>query len=1158
MLFYRRRSLGPPAAAPAVAAHLQALLDADNQRAAVERAAYETFMNAISVRVYPERALHCRRNQGEDSLQLRGSSSSEQQDADGVDPDDRSTHVIVDIDRRAPLADLLAAVHAALSSRSAIALAADDNASSLVFAPPTANAADVRLVQLDASSRSHLAVYKLRSLGDALSADSVVSIADSGISNGDRLVAYDGQTICGAPPAFSERKGSRLVLHISHLVSNRTDSTAALSHPMTETSTAVVPDEESARHTAHQLTFVGSKDESTVDDLLAFLSAHTHLAADAMHISMLRHNSLRVIDLFESPSVSVASKSSRKGGRRLLVDDMGMADGWTLTVETAAASASESLAHAEMRARMSAVRLTIVHSCDTCTSLADQSQPESQESPAEFSLSTRSSTSLAAFKATVVSRLPDACRIQHAALGFRLRRRMGRSKEGVLFHDESLSLAACGLDEDDLFVQIEHGPLPAAHEAELGVSVRDPASQQRREFRLLLDLRRTVRETKVRILREAELPHEEDKHVRAYCLHRTDVTWNERGKLFANEAVSLEKLGVGSGDNLWMEEGALPTKGIVNLDVYLHEPHPNSGAAFCRTRLLENRAALLIPGSSEASRGSTSVADDTASDACSGGSVVIETAGATPTAAAGAAAADMAATSATASDCAAAESGVGATAAGAEYGIHRLFSLEAQSGEPLHELRLALHSNPLLAARAPSAAHLRVRLFRGHAPGKLVPADDRALNKQGITADRSVIVQVMSTPDDGNGVENVSAKVKTVAHPHALSAHAQLLQVYLALPHPSKDGALLYSMFPIEVLWDGGVVCADYESLHAAVFAALGCDAAAPRKLLLAKWASSERRWVLLAPEFAAQELRLAAEAEEKKSAQRTAQLQTRAGADARPLAVAAASASDSASSSDAATAAAAAASEAHAARPDLAQVDPQQDAIAIAESGIDRTDVDDSIMASLSDADLEQLLASGFDLDTGSMADARAVLAACKPHASESSSRPGAQRALGSRNTKAHKTILTKAPKNLKSNAMSAEGRANKAVHANAGKGSVAALSEKQLEMLGLRGKPYLLRDGDVLVAIDPLDVHSATPGFGDAAASLSADADVAESAPMKDTMSELAQRIATWGPPPGALSGGAGGAGQSDLQRAIEESLRGIASSAAPEVGIHIEVDV
>jgi hypothetical protein len=379
----------------------------------------------------------------------------------------------------------------------------------------------------------------------------------------------------------------------------------------------------------------------------------------------------------------------------------------------------------------------VIHHCPEC--YGDDAASSSAAS--ELSLLLSTSTTLAAFKSLIISKLPVACRLHHGARGYRLRRLIGQSKEGALYSLEELTLKGAELDEDELRVQIEHGFLPSPGHGEVRVSVKHPDTQQRTEHVLMLDLRRTVKDTKKVILEAAGL----DSGTTPFCLYRTDVTWDERGKLFANENASLEKLGVTTGDNLWLEQGQIPSKGLVNLDFYLFAAHANSGADFCRQRLLEAHASLRgvdaaaatadAPSSSSASAASASAATEsksTPSEATAVAAVVYEATDSSPSSAASVPSSNVETEVKSATDSKTSDAAVAAAAAAAAEGMHRLFTLEAQQNDNLLDLKQALHSQPQLS-HVPSIEHMRLRLFRGHQPGKVVPCNDQPLKKQGLS-----------------------------------------------------------------------------------------------------------------------------------------------------------------------------------------------------------------------------------------------------------------------------------------------------------------------------------------------------------------------------------------------------------------------------------------
>jgi hypothetical protein len=248
-----------------------------------------------------------------------------------------------------------------------------------------------------------------------------------------------------------------------------------------------------------------------------------------------------------------------------------------------------------------------------------------------------------------------------------------------------------------LISRTEHGELPGDHEAEVLISVQIPTDSQRRDIRMLLDVRRSIKETKVlasfhlgsRCSHLSQFPHLYQDAILTnagcggkasnYCLYRVDATWGGRGKLFNNESLPLNKLGITTGDHLWLEEGTIPSKGLVNLDCYLYVPHANNSSAFCRQKLLETFASLAP---ADVAQTVSNICRSTDSNLTSN---PIEPQDESIT------------------------------------GLKLAFSLYVQSNDSLEDFRLLVHSQPKIEALADEPSNLRIRLFRGHSPGKLVP-----------------------------------------------------------------------------------------------------------------------------------------------------------------------------------------------------------------------------------------------------------------------------------------------------------------------------------------------------------------------------------------------------------------------------------------------------
>jgi hypothetical protein len=316
-----------------------------------------------------------------------------------------------------------------------------------------------------------------------------------------------------------------------------------------------------------------------------------------------------------------------------------------------------------------------------------------------------------------------------------------------------------------------------------------------------------------------------------------------------------------------------------------------------------------------------------------------------------------------------------------------------------------------------------------------------------------------------------------VASSFYLFAHFIILQVYRALPHPTLHGTLLFSMFPNEVLWDGGETHADLESLHESVKSGFKDDSGAPRRYLLAKWIHSQRRWQPLRNESTQIEIEKSNASSHESALEKVSEAPAVADDETAP--------------------------------PEYLESSSENQPLMEPTTNVNANEGNGIDISGMTDEELAELLASGFDLGVSESA----AQVAPTPVISKAQSKPKPQSSK----------ILSKFTAKSKSKQKSKNR-------------SVAKESDKQAELLGIRGKPYLIRDGDVLVAIDMSDVALISPSSCDE--------------------STLLEHIAEWGPPPGAA--GKSEDGETDLQRAMGESLSAFAKSQrGAEVGVSIQVD-
>lgn len=147
----------------------------------------------------------------------------------------------------------------------------------------------------------------------------------------------------------------------------------------------------------------------------------------------------------------------------------------------------------------------------------------------------------------------------------RLRRALAGGGEGELFPDEGATLKRAGV-EAHIRVIIEYGEPPDAASITIKFTWGTPTGQRLlEEMRsLCVDKGATLGEVKKKIMHELQL----DGAGAQYRLRKSDF-WSHQREIFDDEEKTLKQLGFNDCDCVWLEEGGLPPKGTMELQVEL-------------------------------------------------------------------------------------------------------------------------------------------------------------------------------------------------------------------------------------------------------------------------------------------------------------------------------------------------------------------------------------------------------------------------------------------------------------------------------------------------------------------------------------------------------------------------------------------------------------
>jgi hypothetical protein len=314
----------------------------------------------------------------------------------------------------------------------------------------------------------------------------------------------------------------------------------------------------------------------------------------------------------------------------------------------------------------------------------------------------------------------------------------GLSKLSSVIVDESATLLKSDLSENDQCVLLENGPVPTGVQLDTLVIVMSDSAENQRLVDMQpfgIDRRFTIKMVKAFILQHAGIARSESE----FCLYRgADAFGIERGKLFQNEHISLQQMKIDHSQILWLVEGKLPSKGMVNLSVFLHSApqgvniEPTARFAQLRSELLNQRALLQEMDEEEKTAAEREQRLKLLQDA-------------------------------------------------EAFTVAPLFpNLEFQTELQLADLKMALVSHQMLAEVPPS--RLRVRfLNRNFSMGKILTSDSAMLKNQQISSDKQLAVEVLeyNQPD--------------------LSTHSLYLRVHVAISaYPGYNMSHLLAIKTVE------------------------------------------------------------------------------------------------------------------------------------------------------------------------------------------------------------------------------------------------------------------------------------------------------------------------------------------------------------------------
>lgn len=154
----------------------------------------------------------------------------------------------------------------------------------------------------------------------------------------------------------------------------------------------------------------------------------------------------------------------------------------------------------------------------------------------------------------------------------RLRRTTAGGGEGALFQDESSSLRKAGV-ETNMRVILEYGEPPDSSNITVKYTWGTPSGVKLLEEMqsICVEVSLELGQLKMKICKELHLDGPSTK----YRLRKTDF-WASQKEIFDDEDKTLKQLGFKDSDCVWIEEGAIPPKGQIELHVELQTPTWNN------------------------------------------------------------------------------------------------------------------------------------------------------------------------------------------------------------------------------------------------------------------------------------------------------------------------------------------------------------------------------------------------------------------------------------------------------------------------------------------------------------------------------------------------------------------------------------------------------
>lgn len=364
---------------------------------------------------------------------------------------------------------------------------------------------------------------------------------------------------------------------------------------------------------------------------------------------------------------------------------------------------------------------------------------------------------------------------------FRLRTMIGLTKVGPLLN-EGRTLKESERIEDDMHLRIEEGPVPN-EETELDLLITiltnvqlnptttttntestTTASVERVGLAKVIDRvpfiatkSYTIKELKQALLNHFGLSHRNES---AYALYRGHATYDEAGKAFTNEFLTLNQISIQSSDWLWLEEGEIPTTGKVQLEIALVLQNGEKDANVTNVTASEPVSTEASSSSSSASSSPPSTSTHSIDQRLSLSEWRQLQQPIPPYTPLPAASPSSTPPPSDSTSLPSTISQVFLTPP-QSYSLTPIFHLDFSSQDTLLELKQVLHAyptGPLRSASSPN--HLRIRMVnRGDTIGKILLGEDRTLKKLQISSDKKLAVTILEDPEFGLSIHTITLRV---------------------------------------------------------------------------------------------------------------------------------------------------------------------------------------------------------------------------------------------------------------------------------------------------------------------------------------------------------------------------------------------------------------